>query len=77
MEREKWNVTRSNLRKTAVKRVNQLFETLHDEDSSVMDYTSEKTNEERSVEHEVIASSFVMPRNSRSDSDRESKSTSD
>ena len=37
MEREKWNITRSNLRKRAVKRVNQLLESFGDEDNDVED----------------------------------------
>lgn len=50
MEREKWNITSSNLRKRAVKRVTQFIKSLNDEDISVMDCT----NEEHSVEHEVV-----------------------
>lgn len=73
MEREKWNITRSNLRKKVVKRVSQLFESLNDEDSSVMDCT----NKEHSVEHEVVTSSFVLPPVCGSESDGESESTID
>lgn len=74
MEREKWNITRSNLRKRAVKRVTQLFESLNDEeDSSFMDCTIE----EHTIEHEVVTSSFVLPPICGSESDGGSESTSD
>ncbi|KAI2647722.1 Tolloid-like protein 2 [Labeo rohita] len=69
MERENWNITRSNLRKKAVKRVNQLFQSLNDEDISVEDNTAENN-----VEHEVVASGFDLPSNSGSESNEESES---
>ncbi|XP_058631559.1 uncharacterized protein LOC131540562 [Onychostoma macrolepis] len=70
MEREKWNITRSNLRKRAVKRVTQFMKSLNDEDMDC-------TNEEHSVENEVVTSSFVLPPICRSESDGESESASD
>lgn len=73
MEREKWNITRSNFRKRAVKRVNQLFESLNDEDSSVED----NMEEDYSVEHGEIASSSDLPPNCGSESNGESELTSD
>lgn len=73
MEREKWNITRSNFRKRAVKRVNQLFESLNDEDNSVED----NIEEDYSVEHGEIASSSDLPPNCGSESNGESELTSD
>ncbi len=70
MEREKWNITRSNLRKRAVKRVTQFMKSLNDEDMDC-------TNEEHSVENEVVTSSFVLPPICGSESDGESESASD
>lgn len=77
MEREKWNIARSNLRKRAVKRVAQLFDTLNNEECSVIDHTTEETNEEPGTEHKTVGSSFVLPPNCGLDGDRESESTSD
>lgn len=73
MEREKCNIARSNLRKRAVKRVNQLFESLNDEDNSVED----NTEEDYSVEHGAVASSSDLPPNCGSESNGESELTSD
>jgi len=67
MEREKWNITRSNLRKRAVKRVDQFFDTLNDKDN---------TDEDYSVEHEAAGPSNLPP-NCGSESNGESESTSD
>jgi len=72
MEREKWNITRSNLRKRAVKRVTQFIESLNDEEDSMY-----CTNEEHGVENEVVTSSFVLPPICGSESDGESESASD
>ena len=51
MEKEQWNTTRSNLRKRAVKRVNQFFDSLNDKHELEVD-----TEEECSFHDEAIAS---------------------
>lgn len=53
MEREKLNITRSNFRKRAVKKVNQLFASLNDDNA----YSVEDTEEDYHVEHGAVSSS--------------------
>ena len=73
MEREKWNITRSNFRKRAVKRVNQLLESLGDEDN----YVEDNAEENYSVQHGAVASGSDFPPNCQSESNGESELTSD
>ena len=69
MEREKWNITRSNFRKRAVKRVNQLLESLGDEDN----YVEDNAEENYSVQHGAVASGSDFPPNCQSESTGESE----
>lgn len=75
MERDKWNINRSNLRKRAVKRVRRLFESLDNEDINVEHHTAvEHHTSESCVEHEGVTSGFDLPSISVADRNEESES---
>ncbi|KAL7391540.1 hypothetical protein ABVT39_010736 [Epinephelus coioides] len=57
MEKEQWNTTRSNLRKRAVKRVNQFFDSLNDEHELEVD-TEEECSFHDDCTSEAIADSL-------------------